>query len=844
MKSTKKSFLMSLVSLMLCFAMLLGTTYAWFTDEVTSGVNQIKAGNLDVELYHSTSGAVTASDENKVSDTTTLFNITHWEPGVIAYENFMVKNVGNLALKYQLAMNIGDFNTVDGHSLKEVLKVAVVPGGFTGTTRAAAQALTGYTTLDAFSTSSNGALLPEETSDTFGVVIYWQPTDNDNDYNLNNGKTATTTEKFTDNKVLGIELGVKLFATQLEHESDSFGPDYDGSAPMKDTFEKVTETVKETVVENRDTVFTSIATPANEDGKTTKVTVPSTVASFVAESTSSMTVEATPIVAANNTFTVSSSSNGAVGAIDLTVKVNDVVVEQFENESGEAIPVTVETYVAKGLTGVTLEYNNGTGDQPTDVNYDSTTGKLTWKTTHFSTFVLGANEVAYVESNNTAYLTVKGAVTAAKDNGDTITLLKDCGISNNDDTIKTGKSFVFDLNAKTLTLETANVFTYLANTVEVIKNGEIVCTTSNSYIRFEDGCNGTFTDIDFTCPDMSGSFKKVIQTYAKNENSANKYTFNQCEFVNAPLCFEGASGHAYNYQIDVSDCEFSMSGSTSSVECIEVDTYEYGTLKVSNTTFNIAPSSNTAYGIYISSSASSVKENKLNVTLNNVSINGTTTGSAGFYPMSIANETAANCPTVVTQTGTNSFTRNGVKCTMTSNTPVYSVASKNADGTDKMVQNKNSASQLGTYTNSYQYYNVVITLLNEYGESLKLSGQTLIVPTGIEYTGTVTAANDYILIKTDNPDGSTTYASVQAEFNGVKQTLIEALMAQQAAGSGEVKLLCDNLTYPTSSSYSNLKMKEGMTLNLNGHTLKNTPSVVSGYKTVLNGDIYSVETAS
>ena len=99
MKSTKKSLFLSTISLVLCFAMLLGTTWAWFTDEVTSGVNQIKAGNLDVELYHATSGAVTADDANKVTSTTQLFNIEHWEPGMVAYENFMVKNVGNLALK-------------------------------------------------------------------------------------------------------------------------------------------------------------------------------------------------------------------------------------------------------------------------------------------------------------------------------------------------------------------------------------------------------------------------------------------------------------------------------------------------------------------------------------------------------------------------------------------------------------------------------------------------------------------------------------------------------------------------------------------------------------------------
>ena len=49
MKSTKRMLLLSTISLVLCFAMLIGTTWAWFTDEVVSGKNQIIAGNLDVE---------------------------------------------------------------------------------------------------------------------------------------------------------------------------------------------------------------------------------------------------------------------------------------------------------------------------------------------------------------------------------------------------------------------------------------------------------------------------------------------------------------------------------------------------------------------------------------------------------------------------------------------------------------------------------------------------------------------------------------------------------------------------------------------------------------------------
>ncbi len=51
MKSKKSALLMSFTSLLLCFAMLAGSTFAWFTDTATTGVNKIVAGKLDVELH-------------------------------------------------------------------------------------------------------------------------------------------------------------------------------------------------------------------------------------------------------------------------------------------------------------------------------------------------------------------------------------------------------------------------------------------------------------------------------------------------------------------------------------------------------------------------------------------------------------------------------------------------------------------------------------------------------------------------------------------------------------------------------------------------------------------------
>ena len=225
---TRNALFTSIISLLLCVSMLVGTTFAWFTDEVKSGTNTITAGNLDVELYHGKS----KDPASKVDVSTKLFTDTQsaeielWEPGVVAYTNLKVANDGNLALKYQMALSFSGANTVDGKSLADVLKIALISGGVQGTTREAVlrEAQAGSVmSLQDFKKS--GTLEENTNSDVFGLVVFW-PDDNTNDFdnafNLNNGKKADD-----GSAALKIDLGITLFATQLQYEEDSFGSDYD-----------------------------------------------------------------------------------------------------------------------------------------------------------------------------------------------------------------------------------------------------------------------------------------------------------------------------------------------------------------------------------------------------------------------------------------------------------------------------------------------------------------------------------------------------------------------------------------------------------------------------------------
>lgn len=233
-RRTRRALINSVISLLICFSMLLGTTFAWFTDEVVTGKNTIIAGNLDVELVHSNANVTNES----VADATDLFygldgKKIRWEPGVVAYENLQVKNVGTLALKYQMTLNIFDENNLNGHKLSDVLQVAVIDKVADGATRETVLAAVKAASAKDKGVLSNfyqvGKLKAGESSTEKAVVIFWEPNDNaiDNLYNVNNGQIASDGKDY-----LFVELGVNLQATQMVHENDSFDNTYDESASI------------------------------------------------------------------------------------------------------------------------------------------------------------------------------------------------------------------------------------------------------------------------------------------------------------------------------------------------------------------------------------------------------------------------------------------------------------------------------------------------------------------------------------------------------------------------------------------------------------------------------------
>ena len=104
--STKRALITSALAILMCAAMLIGTTFAWFTDTASTGVNKIQAGNLDVQLVDENGNSLEGKTlEFKKAANAAEGEAVLWEPGC-TYElpAVYVKNNGNLALKYKVTI--------------------------------------------------------------------------------------------------------------------------------------------------------------------------------------------------------------------------------------------------------------------------------------------------------------------------------------------------------------------------------------------------------------------------------------------------------------------------------------------------------------------------------------------------------------------------------------------------------------------------------------------------------------------------------------------------------------------------------------------------------------------
>ena len=225
-KNTKRALLTSVLAMVVCLAMLVGSTFAWFTDTATTGINKIQSGNLDVELEYSKDFA----EWKKVDNTTKVFeDSTEWEPGRTEIVYLRVKNAGNLALKYTLGLgNIyeskGKNVAGDFYFLSNFVKMGAVEATAAFENRAAAIGAV-EPVADTFKALGEkgvvGATLNSGAAKTYAMVVY-MPTEVGNEANPKNKDPYWAAK---------LSFGVSVNASQATVENDSFDDQYDAKAP-------------------------------------------------------------------------------------------------------------------------------------------------------------------------------------------------------------------------------------------------------------------------------------------------------------------------------------------------------------------------------------------------------------------------------------------------------------------------------------------------------------------------------------------------------------------------------------------------------------------------------------
>ena len=344
-KLTKHALIVSIMAMLLCVAMLVGTTFAWFTDSASTAVNKIQAGKLDIALEMKQGDSwVSAEGQTlswvKADGTTEVL----WEPGC-TYElpELRIVNKGDLALKYRIVIN----GIVGNAKLLEVISFTYGTG---------------------IDINAEVTLAPN--AKTEGIIIKGHM------------------DESAGNEYQGLSIdgiGITVVATQVASEFDSFDNQYDKDAPLQVNAKGVGEipvadgsTQNDATVSEEKTISSGdmdvtypMGTKLDDTGAVTGDTDKKTSVEQKLEYKGD-----TPSVAMSG---ISIDDGKAVASYELTLPVSQ----------SNTTTVTVKIKYSAGLTGVQV-YHSGTqltgtaNSNGESFTYDAATGTLTLVLKHAS----------------------------------------------------------------------------------------------------------------------------------------------------------------------------------------------------------------------------------------------------------------------------------------------------------------------------------------------------------------------------------------------------------------------------------------------------------------------------
>lgn len=239
-KSIRRALICSVLSLILCVSTLVGTTLAYYTDAARSSNHLISSGSLSVKLDYAKKDGTGLTEWQSVEGSSSLFDPNAlWEPGRVEVVYLRVSNVGDLALKYQLFMNVfsetlGETYLGDPLRLSDYLRFEVLETD--GSVISDDEAIRRVKASSMALKNYNGATrLLGKGETAYVVMIVYLPSelgDTVNNYGPSNPR---------------VELGINLRATQVDFESDIFGPDYDKDILFGATYVEDLEDLRESV---------------------------------------------------------------------------------------------------------------------------------------------------------------------------------------------------------------------------------------------------------------------------------------------------------------------------------------------------------------------------------------------------------------------------------------------------------------------------------------------------------------------------------------------------------------------------------------------------------------------
>ena len=343
-----------------------GGTIAWFTDSVTSESNIIKSGNLEVEMHWADgTKVVPAADsaEWKNAEVGVIFNNNLWEPGYTEVRHIKISNVGTLALQYKLDIVANG----EASDLADVIDVYFVDGAVQVADRTALNGIEPVGTLTevlaGMPDNVSGDLLAEET-DTVTLAL----------------KMRESAGNEYQNKAIGADgFAVKLLATQLMHEQDSFDEKYDENAAFSEVIERVD------VTNTNGKLDAEAVITANMPYGTLKVTVPAG-AQLSSADVDSLKLTVKDVAPA---ATVTLAANQVATGYEIYVEGIADYLNPFVNAAGNKqynySDIAVELPIGVGRNDVKV-YKDGMMPSTTWATYEADTGVVTFSTEYFTPF--------------------------------------------------------------------------------------------------------------------------------------------------------------------------------------------------------------------------------------------------------------------------------------------------------------------------------------------------------------------------------------------------------------------------------------------------------------------------